>query len=261
MRKIHSKDSDDSFQESVKGVIQVVIIIKQETVSHLNIDHLRSMTSFDFSIFNGLIYYEAFDHPQLLKEFTNKMIDCQANLIMTLDQIEQDYCNGNFHNNPLLKMMLIQFVYGPYREQLYKIKWIKGKDIYSQRSLNFATTLHHIYLKDEERGDEIDQVECLSAPYTSHFTIKFFIANNLGFKMLGSSELVDFLKKLEYIGGLPKEISIDRIIKLYIKDQRVLKWDKATFVNYLTEEKEEYDPSKERGISPEEYQRFMKLVE
>jgi len=213
-------------------------------------------------MFNHLIEYEIFDHPQLLELFTNYIIDKEANLIMTLDQIEQDYCGGNFNNNYLLKLMLIKFAFGgsSVDEQMIKRGWIIDKDIdYSCEEHDFAIALHHIYSKKEERGDEIDGVESLLSWYLSQSTIKFFHDNKLEFRVNYSFNLAWFLQRLEYIEGLPKEISIDKIIKF--KDGKVFKWNKATFVDYLTKEKEKYDPSKERGISPEEYQRFMKLVE
>jgi len=259
MRRLFANDNA-SFEKSVKNIKDIMIIVNGKTRPFVDIDYLESMTNFDFSVFDFPIKYEIFDHLQLLELFTKKIIDSKANLLMTLDEIEQDYCNGNFNNNPFLMMMLIEFAFGDSaNEQILKRGWVKSKDMYSRKDEDFATALHQIYLRDGKHGDEI---EYLTEHYLSHSTIKFFIDNNLGFRIINSSHLVRFLKRLEHIGGLPKEVpSIDRIIKLYLEDQQIFKWDKATFVNYLIKEKGKYDPYGRKDISPEEYQKFMKLVE
>ena len=161
MRKIYPIDSDGLFEESVKNVKDIMIIINEETLSSLDNSNLQSMTNFDFSMFDNLIKYEIFDHPQLLETFVKNIIDNKANLKMTLDQIEKEYCNGNFNNNPLLKLMLIQFAFGDSaNEQMKERGWITSEDMNYRGDYDFAIALPHIYSKGE-RGDEIHGVEYL----------------------------------------------------------------------------------------------------
>jgi len=94
--------------------------------------------------------------------------------------------------------------------------------------------------------------------------IKAFTGNKLEFRIDDSFDLVPFIRKLEYLGGgLPKEISsANKIIKFEDeKDENVYKWNKDTFIDYLTLESKMYDPSTRQGISPEEYNKYIKLVE
>jgi len=261
MRMIFAND-DASFEESVKNIRDIVIIIQKNAMFCLIAPKLQSTTGFSFKIFYRLLQYEIFDHPELLKLFIDNIIDKEANLIMTIDQIEEIYCDGSIdNNNPFLKMMLIEFAFGSLaNDQMIERGWItdKDKDKDYHGYCNFAIALFHIYLKDGDCEDEIDMIEHMwPSYYINQSTIKFFIANNLGFRMF-DSELVDFLKRLEYIEGLPKGISIDKIIKF--RDGNVFKWNKAIFIDYLMREKERYDPSKQIGISPGEYQKFIKLL-
>jgi len=211
--------------------------------------------NFDFSIFQGLMECEVFDHPQLLEAFIKNMIDNQSTLIMTLDEIEEKYCNGNFNSNPLLKMMLIQFAFGySIDQQILKRGWVKDKDVYSRGNRNFATALHHIYSSKEDRGNKIHRIEATWPHYLGQSTIKFFIDNNLEFRMHGPFYFIWFLKRLEYIEGLPKGLSIDKIIKFDLKENENYEWNKDIFNKYLIE------GIKNTYISQEEYNRFIKLL-
>ena len=262
MRQVHPMDTNDSFQKSAKDIIQAIIIIKKETLSSSENKHLRCMTSFDFSIFHHLVGHEIFDHPQLLKEFTKEVIDEYATLKMPLDQIEKACCDGNFNTNPLLKMMIINFAYDDLaKSQIGERGWIKCKDIAYRV---FAISLYNIYSKGKEQCEhKVGFVEYSCPHFLSQSTIKFFHDNKLGFKMDSSFCLVRFLKRLEYIGGLPKETisSINEIIKFRDHKDGIFKWNKDTFIEYLTKEKRICNPSIGLGISPEEYDMFVKLIE
>jgi len=249
-------DNDQSFEESVKNIKDIMFILKEKISKYLDIRKIRSMVSFDFCIFDISIKHELFDHPHLLELFSKNIIDKEGNLIMTLDEIEQKYCNGNFNTNPFLKIMLIQFAFGNSAdEQMLKREWIKRGDMCFRGYHDFATSLHHIYLKEGGRGDEIKRIECLDESFLSQSTIKFFLDNNLGLLIIDSSDLVEFLKRIDYLGGLPEGSFIGKIIKLYFPDEKVYGWSKDLFERYLTERREE------SSISQEEYDRFIKLTE
>ena len=204
-----------------------------------------------------MVDYEIFDHPKLLETFINEIIDNEANLKMTLDQIEQVYCDGSFdNNNPLLKMMIIRFAHGDLaKEQILQRKWVTDEEIDYRGDYSFARALHHIYSSKVERGNEIHDVESLCPEYSSQSTIKFFHDNNLEFRINCSYCLVNFLKRLDHIeGGLPlKEVlpSIDKIIKF---NDGNYKWNKDIFEKHLLQSK------KENRISQEEYDKYIKLL-
>jgi len=180
------------------------------------------------------------------------MIDKEGNLKMTIDQIEQEYCNGNFNNNPLLKLMIIYFAFGSLaREQIKNKGWITDEDLYYR---DFTIALHHFYLKRDYES-RIGKIESLHPSYLSQSTIKFFIDNKLGFRMSNSMNLVQFLSRIDYI-GLPKGTSIDKITKF---EGSIIfpafRWNKNTFEKYLMEK------MKNNLVSREDYDKFIKLIE
>jgi len=220
------------------------------------------MTDSNFAVFSSLVYHEIFDHPHLLKLFTDKIIDEKGDLIMTIDQIEEIYCNGNIdNNNPFLKMMIIELASDDStKQQMLKRGWITDKNMkYREYNRSFAIALNHIHSKEgkeRERGDEVEKIEILDHSHLSQSTIKFFLDNNLRFLINSSYGLYEFLKRLDYIGGLSKEISsIDKIIKLKDVKDETYKCNKDIFKEYLD------DAMKRKYISRQEYQRFIKLVE
>jgi len=251
-------DNDQLFQKSTKSIKDIVIIANKNVESALFNFKLEPMTDFDFFLFGRFTIYEILDHPHLLALFVNKIVDKEGNLKMTINEIEKRYCSGSFNNNPLLKLMIIRFAFGSLSvKQMKKKGWITDEDE-NPRDSNSAIALYHIYsIKgEEEHEDKVGAIEILQPFYLSQFTIKFFIDNRLGFRMYHSSNLVQFLKRLEYIGGLPEGSSISRIIKFRDeKDGKVFKWDKNIFEKYLTER------IKENRISQEEFDRFIKLIE
>jgi len=72
--------------------------------------------------------------------------------------------------------------------------------------------------------------------------------------MIGSFDLIRFLRRIDYLKGLPERTSIDRIIK-FENDNGTLTWDKDLFDKYLMEARDK------DWISQKEYQKYIKLVE
>jgi len=256
-------DNDELFEESVENIKDILMIINQSvSLSLFDDTKLQSMTKFDFSMFDYLIEYEIFDHPRLLKLFVNKIIDNQSNLIMSLDQIEETYCNGNFNNNLFLKLMLIKFASGDLAdEQMKERGWITDEYIVSRPESDWLIVkLPHIY--SSENQDEIYKIMSLWVHGLSQSTIKFFHDNKLGFLTTIPTQLVRFLRRLEYIGGLPKGVLINDVLRfsIQIENGQVYKWDKDIFQKYLEEERKEFDPSKGLGISQEEYDKYIKMI-
>jgi len=83
--------------------------------------------------------------------------------------------------------------------------------------------------------------------------IKFFNDNEPRSRTINSLCLAHFLKRIDYIRGLPEGLSIDKIINF--KDEKVYNWNKYIFEEYLIKE------MKENHISQEEYNKYIKLVE
>ena len=99
------------------------------------------------------------------------------------------------------------------------------------------------------------ELSILWASYLSQSTIKFFLDNKLGFRIYYSFDLVQFLRRIEYIGGLPEGVSIEKIIKFRFEDGQVYKWDKDIFEEVLDRRK-----GRRNHISQEEYNRYIKLI-
>jgi len=175
---------------------------------------------------------------------------------MTIDQIEKKYCNGNFNNNPLLMLMLIQFAFGDLAErQMLKRGWLKKENTKFRGIHRFAIELRYIYLGDGGRGYGPRRIESLTLYYISQSTIKFFLDNNLGFRIYSFHDLVEFLKRLSHIRGLPKGISISNIIKFeHEEEEGFFEWNRDIFEKHLV-------GSKKGHISQEEYDMFIKLAE
>jgi len=260
MRKKFS-DNDQLFEKSVENIKDIMIIVKERISLYLNIFDLQLMTNFDFSMFNCLVQYEIFDHPHLLELFVKNIIDKEANLIMTIDEIKKKYSNDNFNNNPLLKMMLIQFAFSASaNEEMIGRGWYAYENIQRRGNRRFAIALHYFYSKGEgEHGYEISEIEALRPYYLSQSTIRFFLDKKLKFRIASPSNLVDFLRKLEYAGGLPRGASIDEIIGFKFKND-IYKWNKDVFERYLMKEKKDFVSFEKSSISPEEYQRYIKLI-
>jgi len=253
MRETFSNDNA-SFEESVKSINDIITIADDKIELYFSSDNLQSMTNFNLFIFKDLVKYEIFDRPKLLEIFAKNIINEEASLIMDLDQIEEIYCDGDFNNNPFLKLMLIEFAFGDLaNDQMLKREWItiRNKDFRGYH--NFAIALHHIYSSDKDRENKVDIIESLRMTFLSPFTIKFFLDNNLQFRISDLSDFIQFLKVIEYI-GLPEEISLSKFIKLGDLDG-VYKWNKDIFKEHLTEAK------RENEVSEEGYDRFIKLVE
>jgi len=264
MRKKFAND-DELFEESVKNVKNIMIIVDKKIGLYLNDTKLRSMTNFDFSIFDSLMEYEIFDYSHLLELFVTDIIDNQGNLKMTIDEIEMIYCNDNFNNNPLLRLMLIRFAFGDSaNKQMAKRGWIASEGKFYQGNQDFVLALPFIYSKEIiGRGDEFYIIETLSASFLSQSMIKFFIDNNLGFRIYLSSDLVRFLRRIDHIEGLPERASIDKIIKFGDgNNEYISEWNRDIFEKYLIKEQERYNSSKGiiMGISQKEYQKYIKLI-
>jgi len=91
--------------------------------------------------------------------------------------------------------------------------------------------------------------------YLSQTTIRFFLDNNLQFRIIDSSDLVQLLKGLEHLGELSKGL-LKRIIKFETeKFSRIYKWDEKIFEKFLQEQRGYYT------IPQEEYDKFIKLIE
>ena len=111
MRRTFSNDNQ-LFEKSVKDIKDIMIIPHEKGSWYIDTSKAHNMTDFDLLIFDYLVKYEIFDHPQLLEAFIKNIINKDAILKMTLNEIEKRYCNGNFNNNPLLQLMLIRFAFG-----------------------------------------------------------------------------------------------------------------------------------------------------
>jgi len=258
MKKKFVNDNERLFEKSVKNIKDIVIIIRKKISFHLNDINIESMANFNFSMFDHLMGHEIFDHPHLLEFFVKNIIDDHENLKMTIDQIEKEECNDDFSDEPLLKLMLDRFAYGDLAvKQIENREWVADKNIIYYGYYSFVTALPHIYSKEEEeRKHEVDDIESLWTFYISQSTIKFFLDNNLQFRMDDSSDFIRFLRRLEYMKGLPKGVALCEIIKFHDdEDENIFKWDEDIFENYLKKEREE------NGISQEEYERLIKLIE
>jgi len=66
-------NNNDLFEKSVKNIKDIMEIIDDKLLLYLYIK-LRPMINFDFSIFKELMEFKIFDHPQLLKIFTRKLL-------------------------------------------------------------------------------------------------------------------------------------------------------------------------------------------
>jgi len=133
-------------------------------------------------------------------------------------------------------MMLFKLASGDSaNKQMIERGWITNEYTSPRGNRDFAIALHHIYHsgKEGEHGNKIAAIEALYPSYTSQSIIKFFFDHNLGFRIINLRDFVNFLKRMKHIGGLPKEVSMERIIKFKFNNGQVYKWDKYKFREYL----------------------------
>jgi hypothetical protein len=252
-------DNDRDFELSMISVKSIITMIYNNGFmdDQAFISEFLSEAEFNFSIFEDLMKYELFDNPHILEYFIKYVInDLDPNgngdwSNISYDQIRNKHFHGNFNNNPLLKLIFASLI--PWTsENDIKEKYFPGTggqlDFIATHEFVLAMSRfylfqNHILKRDIHIIESIDDEE-----YISSFMVKFFLRNNLGFRISSSSCLVSFLARLDRLGLLSHEGEnggvmslLERIIKFKIDSEKTWRWDITIFKEYLEREGGEYN--------------------
>jgi hypothetical protein len=183
-------------------------------------------------------------------------------LRITCDQLRNRHFHGqSFNSNPLLKLMLIKFPPKKIAKQLKEKCFTEESSVNFDNNHEFIIVMSRIHAKIHTIND-IDRIESFdNFNHINSAMVTFFLDNGLAFRINHSFNLSRLLKRLDRLRLLfQKKIPMAKIIKFH-SDNDVWRWNIEIFKKYLKKERKSCNPSKRRGISQEEYERYLGLSE
>jgi hypothetical protein len=264
----HFANDDASFEklaaDTISAFSSVIEPQNDEITSTINTSSSSPLPlpSFDFSLFGHLIKVESLDNLMILRYFIKNVIgdlydyNNRETLKMTCQQLKDKHFNGNFNNNPLLKLMLITFTPELVAEQIKK-ECMLSENLTLHRDYSFIIGILEAHSKNRIPGEGIQEVEYVNAEYISSATVEFFLNNNLGFLILDSNHLIRFLMQLDGLGLLQVKntLPLNKIIKFRDFRKSTWEWNSNRYMTNLLIEKDNF-----YNISQYEYDRYAGLI-
>lgn len=187
----------------------------------------------------------------VLSEFYSKKINC-------LD-LKNKYFKGDFNNNILLRSMI--HIYSPV--SLNSIgECLLEKDYPDKFNYDPSLFINSYDIKAFESMKDIN-LGIYRMKFLNEHIIKFFLNTNKKFKIRERhyDELIALLQKLEDANLLTLK-PLDQIIKFSINNNinegrnASWSWSREKYIGYIN-----YEKSRKRGLSEEDYIKYLKLVD